>query len=162
MTTNVTETTTATSSPKRIASIRATWAGEHRFDTGKPDGPTARLDGSGATGQSPVDALLSALAACSGIDVVDILTKRRTPPERLLIDVAGERREAMPRRFLKISLVYRVDGPGIEAVHAERAVALAFDKYCSVAASLAPDIEVATTVVVNGVPGAATSQRIVG
>lgn len=163
VTTKTTETTnTAPRVAKRTASIRATWAGEHRFDTGKPDGPTARLDGSGATGQSPVDALLSALAACSGIDVVDILAKRRTPAERLLIDVEGERREEMPRRFLNISLVYRVDGAGIEAVHAERAVALAFEKYCSVAASLAQDIEVTTMVVINGVAGAPTHQRIVG
>ena len=167
MTTNMTSTTTetttgASTTVKRTAGIRATWAGEHRFDTGKPDGPTAHFDGSGASGQSPIDALLSALAACSGIDVVDVLAKRRTPVEKLTIDVVGERREELPRRFMKIALVYRVDGTGIEAVHAERAVALAFEKYCSVAASLAPDIEVTTTVVVNGVAGAPTRQRIVG
>jgi putative redox protein len=130
--------------------IRATWAGEHRFDTGRPDGPIARLDGEGQSGQSPPDALLSALAACSGVDVVDILAKRRTPVERLSIDVEGERRDEVPRRFTTLRITYRVDGAGIEAVHAERAVALALEKYCSVAASLAPDIVVETVVVVNG------------
>jgi putative redox protein len=134
--------------------IRATWAGEHRFDTGRPDGPVARLDGSAHTGQSPPDALLSALAACSGIDVVDILAKRRTPVERLTIDVEGERREETPRRFLRLRITFHVDGAGIEAVHGERAVALAFEKYCSVAASLAPDTIVEAVVVVNGVAGA--------
>lgn len=147
---------------KRVASVHVAWAGEHRFDTGKPHGPAARLDGSGETGQSPVDALLSALAACSGVDVVDILAKRRTPVQSLTIDVEGERREAMPRRFLAIALTYRVDGAGIEAVHAERAVALAFEKYCSVAASLARDVEVTTTVVVNGVAGTPARQSITG
>ena len=163
MSTNTTTTNSAPSAtPKRVASIRATWAGEHRFDTGKPHGATARFDGSGETGQSPVDALLSALAACSGIDLVDILAKRRTPVQTLAIEVEGERREEAPRRFLTIALTYRVDGAGIEAVHAERAVALAFEKYCSVAASLARDIEVTTTVVVNGVAGIPARQPIAG
>jgi putative redox protein len=140
--------------------ISATWVDEHRFDTGRPDGPVARLDGSGQSGQSPPDALLSALAACSGIDLVDILAKRRTPVERLVIDVEGERRETMPRRFLRLRISYYVDGSGIEAVHAERAVALAFEKYCSVAASLAPDIVVETRVVVNGVQGKIEEQPL--
>jgi putative redox protein len=142
--------------------IRATWAGEHRFDTGRPDGAVARLDGGAHTGQTPPDALLSALAACSGIDVVDILAKRRTPVERLTIDVEGDRREEMPRRFLRLRITFRLDGAGIEAVHAERAVALAFQKYCSVAATLAPDTVVETVVVVNGAAGPAISQTLSG
>jgi Predicted redox protein, regulator of disulfide bond formation len=138
--------------------VRVTWTGEQRFDTGRPDGPVARLDGSAHTGQSPPDAVLSALAACSGIDLVDILAKRRTPVERLTIDVEGDRRETMPRRFLRLRITYRVDGAGIEAVHAERAVALAFEKYCSVAATLAPDTVVETVVVVNGAAGPTVTQ----
>jgi len=140
--------------------VHATWAGEHRFDTGRPDGPVMRLDGGAHTGQTPPDALLGSLAACSGIDLVDILAKRRTPVERLSIEVQGERREEMPRRFLRLRITYRVDGQGIEALHAERAVGLAFEKYCSVAASLAPDIVVETVVVVNGRAGAAMAQPL--
>lgn len=140
--------------------ISATWVEGHSFDTGRPDGPVARLDGSAQSGQSPPDALLSALAACSGIDVVDILAKRRTPVERFVVDVEGERREEMPRRFVRLRITFYVDGAGIEAVHAERAVALAFEKYCSVAASLAPDIVVETRVVVNGVQGKIAPQTL--
>ena len=140
--------------------IRATWVGEHRFDTGRPNGPVARLDGSAHTGQSPPDALLGALAACSGIDVVDILAKRRTPVERLAIDVEGDRREQTPRRFLRLRVTYHIDGAGIEPLHAERAVALAFEKYCSVAASLAPDTVVETVMVVNGVAGTTVEQTL--
>jgi putative redox protein len=146
----------------RPSIVRATWAGEHRFDTGRPDGAPTRLDGSAQTGQTPVDAVLSALAACSGIDVVDILAKRRTPVERLAIEVQGERREEAPRRFVHIVIRYDIDGAGIEAVHAERAVRLAFEKYCSVAASLAPDIVVETMVAVNGVAGPLAAQAMGG
>jgi putative redox protein len=140
--------------------VRARWVGERRFDTGRMDGPTTRLDGSGESGQTPVDALLSALAACSGVDVVDILAKRRTPVETLSIDVTFERRAEVPRRFEHIVLAYRVDGAGIERVHAERAVQLAFQKYCSVAASLAADIVIETRVTLNGVEGNSVQQPI--
>jgi putative redox protein len=140
--------------------IRAVWAGEHRFDTARADGSSAmRLDGSAVTGQTPPDALLSALAACSGVDVVDIMAKRRTPVERLAIEVQATRRETMPRRFERMALVYEIEGADIERVHAERAVALAFEKYCSVAATLSPDIVFETVVVLNGERG---ERRVTG
>ena len=140
--------------------VRAVWAGDRRFDTGRVGGTTARIDGSGATGQTPPDALLSALATCSAIDVVDILAKRRTPVERLTVDVTWTRRPEMPRRFDRIVVTYHVDGAGIERVHVERAVHLAFEKYCSVAASLAPDIVVESAVTLNGAPGDPVRQTI--
>ena len=138
----------------------ARWAGAHRFDTGRVDGPMARLDGSGESGQSPVDAMLSALAACSGIDVVDIMEKRRTPVQRLEVETNAVRRDTPPRRVLSVRVTYRIDGEGIEAVHAERAVALAFEKYCSVAATFKADVDVETVVVVNGAEGAPVKQAI--
>ena len=138
--------------------MRAVWVGEHRFDTGRPDGPTARFDGSAKSGQNPVDALVSALAACTGIDVVDILGKRRTPPERLVVDAFAERRAEHPRRVERVRLTFTVEGEGIEIVHTERAVALALTKYCSVAATLAPGVVVETIVVVNGAAGEVIAQ----
>jgi putative redox protein len=127
--------------------------GEHCFDTGRPDGPTARFDGSARTGQNPVDALVSALAACTGIDVVDILGKRRTPAEKVVVDAFAERRAEHPRRVERVRLTFTVEGAGIEIAHAERAVALALTKYCSVAATMAPAVVVETTVLVNGEAG---------
>jgi putative redox protein len=139
--------------PKPTLTVRATWAGEHRFDTGRPGGPVARFDGSARTGQNPVDALVSALATCVAIDVVDILGKRRTPPERMVVDAHAERRAEHPRRVERVRLDFLLDGAGIEIAHTERAVALAIEKYCSVAATLATDVVVETRVVVNGEPG---------
>jgi putative redox protein len=142
--------------------VRATWVGERRWETGRPNGPLALVDGDSVAAQSPVDALLSALAACSGVDVVDILIKRRTPPSSVTIDVAADRRAEAPKRVTALQLVFRVDGKGIERVHAERAVTLAFEKYCSVASSLAPDILVTTSVVLNGEAGSELRQTISG
>lgn len=151
----VTGSVTGTAAPKRESRVEVTWVGEHRFDTGRPGGPTSRLDGEGITGQSPVDAVLSALAACSAVDVVDILAKRRTPVERLRVEARGERREELPRRIMKMELRYIVDGAGIDVTQVERAIALSHEKYCSVAATLAPDLEVRSVAVVNGTEGSA-------
>ena len=141
-----------TRAPNRV---EVTWAGGQRFDTGRPGGPTLRLDGEGVTGQSPVDAVLSALGACTSIDVVEILAKRRTPVERYSLEVSGERAEGTPRRIVAIDIAYRIDGAGIEREHAERGIELAIGKYCSVRDSLAKDIPIRWTLTLNGSTGPA-------
>lgn len=146
---------------KPVNMIRAVWQGERRFDTGRVGQPTARIDGDGAAGQSPPDALLSALAACSAIDVVDILAKRHTPVTALEVEVVGERRATHPRRYLAIDVTFHITGTDVERVHAERAVALSLERYCSVASSLAPDIVIQTVVVLNGERGE-TVQAVIG
>jgi putative redox protein len=148
----------ATPTAKPTITVRATWAGEQRFDTGRPNGPTSRFDGAAKEGQNPVDALVSSLATCVAIDVVDILAKRRTPVQRFVVDSHAERRATHPRRLERVTMTFHVDGTGVEAAHTERAVALALEKYCSVAASLATDIVIETIVVVNGVPGRSVRQ----
>ncbi len=148
----------ANATPKKPSHIRATWTGERRFDTGRPDGPIALIDGDGIQAQTPPDALLSALITCSGIDLIDYLAKRRTPAESLVMDVIGHRREEYPRRFERIIVTFRVRGPGIERTQAERAVHLAYERYCTVAATIAPDVVFETIVELNGEAGEATRQ----
>jgi putative redox protein len=126
--------------------IHVEWVGGHRFDAGRPKGPMARIDGDGEAGQSPPEALLSALATCVSYDVVDILAKQRTPVESLEIDVVGERVETVPRRYKNITLNFRIAGKGIEKDKALRAIELAATKYCSVRDSLRTDLVVDWTV----------------
>jgi putative redox protein len=135
------------------AQVHVRWAGEHRFDASRPGGPTLRLDGSGATGQSPVDGLLSSLASCMAADVVDILAKRRTPVSELTVDVIGKRVESVPKRFEHIMLQFTITGAQIEQSQAERAIDLSYTKYCSVRASLREDIVVEWKVDVKTVAG---------
>jgi hypothetical protein len=61
-----------------------------------------------------VDAVLSALGACTAVDVVDILAKRRTPLASLAVDVTGERFEGTPGRLTRIHLAYTMAGAGVE------------------------------------------------
>ncbi len=129
---------------------RVTWAGEHRFDAGRASGgPTSRLDASGLTGPGPVDMLISAMAACTGIDVVDILEKRKTPLASLTIDVVAGRANAIPARVTSIHLTYKVTGE-VERVHVERAIDLSVTKYCSVRNSLDPNMPIEWVLELNG------------
>lgn len=125
--------------------IHVEWAGGHRFDTGRPNGPTIHIDGDGDTGQSPPETLLSALATCVSYDVIDILAKQRTPVESLEIDVVGDRVDTIPRRYKDITLNFRIGGTGIERDQALRAIELSATKYCSVRESLRSDIKLAWT-----------------
>ncbi len=138
---------------KAVSTIQLNWAGDRRFDTGRPGGPTIRLDGDGVTGQSPVDAVMSALAACTAVDVVDILAKRRTPLSALSIDAVGTRADATPKRIVAASLTYHLTGEGVDRTHAERAIELAITKYCSVRDTLDPALPVHYSAVLNGAPG---------
>ena len=132
-----------------ITRSRAIWVGEHRFDAG-PDGRTVPLDADSKAAPGPVETLLNAIATCSAVDVIDILAKRRTPAERLIVNVTATRRAEAPRRVMRLELEFQIDGAGIGVEHAERAIELSFEKYCSVAGSLAPDIVADTTLVLNG------------
>jgi len=128
---------------KPPSKVTVRWDGEQRFDahvTGKKE--TIRMDGNRDAGPSPVDTLLGALAACTGVDVTDILAKRRTPVEGMSISVTGERATTTPARVTKVLLEFRIRGKGIERVHAERAIELAVTKYCSVRDTLDPSMPI--------------------
>jgi len=112
------------------------------------------MDGTGETGPSPVDTLINALAGCAAVDVVEILGKRRTPVETLVIDAHAERADAIPARVTSVRLDYHITGAGIDRENAERAIELAIVKYCSVRNSLNPDIPVEFSLTLNGESGA--------
>jgi putative redox protein len=108
------------------------------------------LDGDGIASTTPPDALLAALASCVSVDVVDILTKRRTPPESYHVEILGERVDTTPRRFQHITINISIEGAGIDRAQAERAIDLAVNKYCSVKDSLDPNLPVEWTLTLNG------------
>lgn len=130
---------------KPPSKVVLTWNGEQRFDGGLPGRETFRIDGNRETGPSPVDVLLCALAACSGIDVAEILAKRRTPVETMSVQVIGDRANTTPSRVTKVLLEFTIRGAGIERPHAERAIELAVTKYCSVRDTLDPAMPIEWT-----------------
>ena len=122
-------------------SVTVAWEGDMRFRAATEDGHELAFDGTREMGASPTEALLASLAACMGIDVVDILEKGRQDLDRCQIEISGDRRKDPPRRFTAIRMDVRLVGKEISRPRAERALELSRTTYCSVWQTLAPDIE---------------------
>ncbi len=127
--------------------VQVRWVSPKRFDGFSPSGAPLVLDArpeSGGTGAgpSPMEAVLMALAGCTGSDVVEVLRKMRAPLAGLTIGVSAERATEHPRVFTKIHVVYTAWGAGLQREHVERAVSLSAEKYCSVSAMLRKTAEI--------------------
>ena len=119
------------------------WTGAGlQFAGGAQGRPAILVDGDSQVATSPVELLLLAAATCSAADVVLILQKQRVKLASLEVTMRGTRRETEPRRFTEIAYHFAIRGDGLDETKARRAIDLSLEKYCSVAASLAPDIRV--------------------
>jgi putative redox protein len=136
-------------------SVTIAWEGDMRFQARTEDGHVIPFDGTREQGASPTEALLASLAACMGIDLVDILRKGRQEVDHCEVEVSGERRMDPPRRFTSIRLEFRVAGRDLSRQRAERAVELSRSTYCSVLHTLAPDVEYEITLAIeeSTIPG---------
>jgi len=86
---------------------------------------------------SPMESLLSALASCASVDLVEMIKKRRKELIDLNIMTEGERKTDHPKAFTKIHMTFTLTSPDLEQGEAEKLVELAAGKYCSVAGTLA-------------------------
>ncbi len=87
-------------------------------------------------GPTPKPLLLSALAACSGLDIVPILNKMKVEFSELTIDVEGELTEDYPKIYHTIKIIYHIHLNPDDLEKMERAVKLSLEKYCGVYAML--------------------------
>ena len=90
---------------------------------------------------TPVQVILGAVAACSGMDVISLLRKKRQRVTGYEIEVTGERREEHPRAFVRIDILHRVRGHDVSAAAVEESIRLSDTKYCSVHAMLEPAVK---------------------
>ncbi len=110
--------------------------------------PPILVDGDSKAATSPVELLLLAAATCTASDVVIILQKQRVKLETLEVSMRGTRRETEPRRYTAIAFHFAVRGEGADDVKVRRAVDLSLEKYCSVVATLAPDMAISYDVAI--------------
>ena len=125
-----------------VPEITVRWRERMLFDAGPPGRPAILVDGDSRVAVSPVELLLVAAATCSATDVVLILEKQRVALRALEVGLRGTRRDEQPRRYTALHFVFTLSGDGADEVNARRAIDLSLEKYCSVVASLAPDIRV--------------------
>ena len=95
-------------------------------------------------GIKPSDLLLIAVASCTAVDVVDILSKKRMPLTRLEISASAEQDQDPPWTFRKIHLSFRLGGKDLTAKAVEQAIQLSEEKYCSVAATIRATAQITT------------------
>ena len=78
--------------------------------------------------------MLLALAGCTGMDVISILTKMRVVVEHFDVSVTGELSDNYPIEYISMHIVYKFTGKELPLEKIERAIELSQDKYCGVAA----------------------------
>lgn len=111
----------------------------YSFDIG-----ASKSIGGDESGFRPMEIVLAAVGSCAGIDVVNILKKSRVEFTSVGIHVEGDRKEgATPSPFTRVHVKFLINGAkDADLPKAERAVSMGVEKYCSVAASLDPQIKV--------------------
>lgn len=112
-----------------------------------PSGHALPLDTDGhrSSAPSPVELLLVALGACTATDVAGILAKKRQHVTSYIVEVSGTRRDDYPRSYTSMIVHHILTGKSISPQAVAHAVELSEKKYCSVAATLRPQVEIQTT-----------------
>ena len=113
------------------------WKGGMLFESDNPSGKSVLMDTvvNGQTerfGLSPKAMMLSSLAGCSGVDIVEILEKMKVLDYKLTIDVTAELTDEHPRYYNKVHVDYHFYGQELNPKKINKAVTLSVDKYCGV------------------------------
>lgn len=111
---------------------------KYNFEASNETGFTVELDAKAAIGGEgkgfrPMEMMLVGLGGCSGIDMVNVLTKQKEPLDDIKITIKATRKEEeMPPIFNVIDIHFELSG-NLSVAKVERALQMTFDKYCSVA-----------------------------
>lgn len=122
------------------------WKSGHAFDSFQKG---AKIEIDAKTGFGPKALLLSGLAGCSGIDVVEVLEKMRVPFADLRIEAEAEQTEEHPRVFKDIHLIYYIRTEEENREKVKKAIDLSLDKYCGVAAMLKKNSKISYTITIQ-------------
>ena len=99
-------------------------------------GKSFTIDTERKEGPGPKSLLLSGLAGCSGIDIIEILKKQRVEFSDFSIDVEADTTEQHPKVFKDIFVVYTIRTEPSNEIKVKKAIELSLEKYCGVSAML--------------------------
>jgi putative redox protein len=121
----------------RIRSATLRHEGEHRFSARTGTGRTVVFgDEVAANEYSPVESVVVSLAACSAMDVIGILEKKRQVVDSYTIEVTAEQRDEYPQILTRVEVVHIVEGTVVVEQAVRRAIELSATKYCPVNAMI--------------------------
>jgi putative redox protein len=129
--------------PKAVVEL----VGDDLFNGHTPSGHVVVIDTDRErnSASSPMELLLVALGSCTGVDVVSILKKKRENVTGYSVEVRGQRRTEHPRSYQRMELHHIVTGRNISERAVAQAIELSEQKYCSVAATLRPTVEIVSS-----------------
>lgn len=120
-----------------MVTAQVQWIGEQKFVATSPSGHAITIDADGKSNKAPgpMELLLLALGACTAVDVVLILEKKRQKLQALNVICSGHRAPDPPQVWTKFELLYQLRGK-VDDAAAKRAIELSEEKYCSVSSML--------------------------
>ncbi len=87
-------------------------------------------------GGSPVETILTALGACTAMDVISIAAKKRQAVDEYRIHVRGSQRDEYPQIFTEIEVTHDFVGRDLSEAALHRSIELSATKYCPVNAMI--------------------------
>jgi putative redox protein len=126
------------------------WTDKIAFE-GDMDGHKVIVDATEESGGSdlgprPKKLMLTALAGCTGIDVIMILKKMKVIPEAFNVIVEGDVTEEHPKHYSKMKVIYQFKGKDLSMDKLEKAVKLSETTYCGVTAAYKKAMEIETEI----------------
>jgi putative redox protein len=97
-------------------------------------------------GPRPKPLMLTALAGCTGMDVVSILKKMRVKLDGFNVSVEGDLTDEHPKQFSKMHVVYEFTGKDLPLEKLQKAVSLSEERYCGVSALYKKAIELTSEI----------------
>lgn len=97
-------------------------------------------------GPRPKPLMLTALAGCTGMDVVSILKKMRVKLDGFNVTVDGDLTEEHPKQFYKMHVMYEFTGKDLPLEKLQKAVSLSEERYCGVSALYKKAIELTSEI----------------
>ncbi len=91
-------------------------------------------DGGHDHGPRPKPLMLSALAGCTGLDVVSLLNKMKVPFKNFSIQVSATLTDEHPKIYKDVHIVFYIHVSTEDQSKVEKAVNLSQEKYCGVSA----------------------------
>lgn len=97
-------------------------------------------------GPRPKPLMLTALAGCTGMDVVSILKKMRVEFDAFNVIVEGDLTEEHPKQFYKMNVIYEFKGNDLPLEKLKKAVSLSEERYCGVSATYRKAFEITSEI----------------
>ncbi|MDD3738493.1 MAG: OsmC family protein [Lentimicrobiaceae bacterium] len=116
--------------------IETKWQGKMKF-LSKVNNHEIMMDAAVASGGEdsgvlPKPLMVTALAGCTGMDVVSILNKMKVQFDEFDVVIEAEMTEEHPKHYTAMHIIYKLKGNNIDKEKVEKAVNLSLEKYCGV------------------------------